>query len=243
MVFLINAIKIIFLLGFLVLIHEGGHFLVAKLCKVKVNEFSIGFGPVIWKSKDTLTQYSLRLVPLGGFVSMEGEEERSELEGSFSQASIIKRIAIVLAGGIVNIIFGMFVYFVIVILKTDIQSALYYTKEFIFSIFDSMRLLFTGNIGIDQLTGPVGISNIIINTNGLENYIYMLSLISVSLGVTNLLPFPPLDGGKVVLLIIEGIRKKPLKEKVEIQIQMLGFLLLILLSVFVTFNDITRVVS
>ena len=243
LVFLINAIKIIFLLGFLVLIHEGGHFIVAKLCKIKVNEFSIGFGPVIWKSKDTLTQYSLRLVPLGGFVSMEGEEERSELEGSFSQASIIKRIAIVLAGGIVNIIFGMFVYFVIVILKTDIQSALYYTKEFIFSIFDSMRLLFTGNIGIDQLTGPVGISNIIINTNGLENYIYMLSLISVSLGVTNLLPFPPLDGGKVVLLIIEGIRKKPLKEKVEIQIQMLGFLLLILLSVFVTFNDITRVVS
>ena len=70
----------------------------------------------------------------------------------------------------------------------------------------------------------------------------MLALISVSLGVTNLLPFPPLDGGKVVLLIIEAIRKKPLKEKVEIQIQMLGFVLLIALSIFVTYNDITRVI-
>jgi len=241
-VFLINAIKIIFLLGFLVLIHEGGHFLTAKLCKVKVNEFSIGFGPVIWRSKNTLTQYSLRLIPLGGFVSMEGEEERSEVEGSFSEASIIKRIAIVLAGGLVNIIFGMILYFIIAILKTDIQNALFYTKEFIFSIFDSMKLLFTGNIGIDQLTGPVGISSIIINTSSIDNYIYMLALISVSLGVTNLLPFPPLDGGKVVILIIEAIRKKPLKEKVEIQIQMLGFLLLIILSVFVTYNDITRVI-
>lgn len=242
-VFLINAIKIIFLLGFLVLIHEGGHFLTAKLCKVKVNEFSIGFGPVIWRSKNTLTQYSLRLIPLGGFVSMEGEEERSDAEGSFSEAGIIKRIAIVLAGGLVNIIFGIIVYFVLVIIKTDIQSALYYTKEFLFSVFDSLKLLFTGQVTVNQLTGPVGISNIIINTSGIGNYIYMLALISVSLGVTNLLPFPPLDGGKVVLLIIEGIRKKPLKEKVEIQIQMLGFLLLIALSVFVTYNDITRVIQ
>ncbi|HJJ04833.1 MAG TPA: site-2 protease family protein [Clostridiaceae bacterium] len=95
--FLINAIKVIFLLGLLVFIHEGGHFLVAKLCKVKVNEFAIGFGPTIWKKQGKVTKYALRLIPLGGFVSMEGEEERSENEGSFSKASIPKRIAIVVA--------------------------------------------------------------------------------------------------------------------------------------------------
>ena len=95
--FLINAIKVIFLLGLLVFIHEGGHFLVAKLCKVKVNEFAIGFGPTIWKKKGKVTKYAIRLIPLGGFVSMEGEEERSENEGSFSKASIPKRIAIVVA--------------------------------------------------------------------------------------------------------------------------------------------------
>ena len=109
--FLINAIKIVFILGFLVFIHESGHFLVAKLCKVKVNEFAIGFGPTIWKKQGKETKYALRLIPLGGFVSMEGEEERSEKEGSFSKASIPKRIAIVLAGGVVNIIFALIVYF------------------------------------------------------------------------------------------------------------------------------------
>lgn len=112
--FFITALKVIILLGFLILIHEGGHFLVAKLCKVKVNEFAIGFGPTIWKSKNTETKYALRLIPLGGFVSMEGEEERSDKEGSFSKTSIPKRIAIVLAGGIVNIIFGLLVYFILV---------------------------------------------------------------------------------------------------------------------------------
>ena len=62
--FLISAIKIIFLLGFLIFIHEGGHFLVAKACKIKVKEFAIGFGPTIWQSKNTKTKYALRLIPL-----------------------------------------------------------------------------------------------------------------------------------------------------------------------------------
>ena len=112
--FLISAIKIIFLLGFLIFIHESGHFLIAKACKIKVNEFAIGFGPTIWKKQGKETKYALRLIPLGGFVNMLGEEERSEKEGSFSTASIPKRIAIVLAGGIVNIIFGLLVYFILV---------------------------------------------------------------------------------------------------------------------------------
>ena len=64
----------------------------------------------------------------------------------------------------------------------------------------------------------------------------------MSLGVTNLLPFPPLDGGKIVLLILEAIRKKPLKQETEMKIQMAGFTLLILLSLFVTFNDISRII-
>lgn len=59
-----SAIKIIFLLGFLIFIHEGGHFLIAKLCKVKVNEFAIGFGPTIWKKQGKETKYALRLIPL-----------------------------------------------------------------------------------------------------------------------------------------------------------------------------------
>ena len=108
---IITILKIAFILGFLVFIHEGGHFLIAKLCKIKVNEFAIGFGPTIWKKQGKETKYALRLIPLGGFVNMEGEEERSEEEGSFSNASIPRRIAIVMAGGTVNIIFALIVYF------------------------------------------------------------------------------------------------------------------------------------
>ena len=103
-------------------------------------------------------------------------------------------------------------------------------------------MLFSGKVSTNDLMGPVGISSVVAKTNGFQEFIYILALISLSLGVTNLLPFPPLDGGKIVLLIIEGIRKKPLDEKYEVGIQMLGFGLMIMLSLYVTFNDINRII-
>lgn len=412
--FILSAIKIIFLLGFLVFIHELGHFTVAKLCKIKVNEFAIGFGPTIWRKQGKETKYALRLFPLGGFVSMEGEEERSEDSRSFSKASIPKRIAIVIAGATVNIIFGLTIYFILsattgtyisneidttingyaaqnigiqsgdkiieindkkINSKNDLNKIIeesngeelnlkvqrneeilelktkptevktkvtgiyldenckiaavekgssserqgikandklikvnhqeinqsrdkalelisqkgvntmlitvlrgkeeinieltpdyvsqYYlgvnlkeapdtfinrcinggmeTKEFMFSIIDNLKQLFTGNVGIDQMMGPVGISEAVAKTNGFHEFIYMLALISLSLGITNLLPIPALDGGKILILIIEAIRRKPLKEQTEINIQLLGFSLLIALSIFVTYHDIIRI--
>ena len=330
---LINAIKIIFLLGFLVLIHEGGHFLVAKKCKVKVKEFSIGFGPKIFSKQTEETLYSIRAIPLGGYVDMLGENERKDEDGSFSNASVIKRIAIVAAGGLVNIIFGILVYFILVSctglnvsttideilpecvqnltgiqtgdtileingrkvrLKSDIDKILqksngeelnllikrkeeeknvivnpteyeggyilgikvtlsekslknniYYgfweTIDFTFSIGDSLKLLFTGNVKPEQMMGPIGISNMVVKTDGFYNFIYLLSLISLSLGVTNLLPIPALDGGRIALLLIEGIRKKALKEEIELGIQSAGFTVLILFSIYVSYNDILRI--
>ena len=326
--FLLSAVKIIFLLGFLILIHETGHLIVAKLCKVKVNEFAIGFGPTIFRKQGKETKYALRLIPLGGFCSMEGEEQRSETEGSFSQASIPKRLAIVVAGASVNIIFGLVVYFILtastgnyvtnivdstiegypaqeiglqqedkiieidgnkinniydiencldkiqnekvklkierngevkeytikpegiigVILKraedTFINHLLHggiKTKNFAFSIIDNIKMLFTGKVGVDQMIGPIGISEVVAKTSGFQEFIYLLALISLSLGVTNLLPIPALDGGKVVILLVEAIRKKPLDEELEIKIQLAGFSILILLSIYVAYNDILRI--
>lgn len=334
--FILSTIKIIFLLGFLIFIHELGHFTVAKLCKVKVNEFAIGFGPTIWKKQGKQTKYALRLIPLGGFISMEGEEERSEESGSFSEASIPKRIAIVAAGAIVNILFAIIVYFILMAstgtyitnevstiiegypaqeigiqagdkiiqindekinniydLNESIQKnkneikikvernneileyttipkqvtkqgyISYYlgvnlkpaedtfvnrcinagilTKDFMFSIVDNLKQLFTGKVGVDKMMGPVGISEVVSKTNGIKEFIYMLALISMSLGVTNLLPIPALDGGKILILIIEAIRRKPLNEQTEINIQLLGFSILIALSLYVTYNDVIRI--
>lgn len=252
--FLLSAIKIIFLLGFLIFIHESGHFVVAKLCKVKVNEFAIGFGPTIWKKQGEQTKYALRLIPLGGFVSMEGEEQESSEDGSFSKASISKRIAIVAAGAIVNIIFGLIVFFVLMTIYhagmelmpeennigSHISFATVQTKGFVFSIVDNLKQLFTGKVGPDQMMGPVGISSVVAKTEGWFDFVYILSLISLSLGVTNLLPIPALDGGKILILIIEAIRRKPLNRELEVKIQLLGFSLIIALSLFITYNDIIK---
>lgn len=254
--FIINAIKIISLLGFLIIIHEGGHFLVAKLCKVKVNEFSIGFGKTIWKKQGKETLYSIRLIPLGGFVQMEGENEESEDKRAFSNVSISKRIAIVSAGAIVNIVFGILVYFVLVSTvglqfvdpaKDTILNRIYYggiqTKEFVLSLFESVKMLFTNGISADQMTGPVGISQIVVQTTTFTNYIYILSLISVSLGITNLLPIPALDGGKIVLLLIEVVTRKKIKVETEAVITMIGFVLIIGLALYVTYHDVIRILN
>lgn len=343
MTIIISAIKIIVLLGFLISIHEAGHLIVAKLCKVKVNEFAIGFGPKLWSKQGKETKYTVRLIPLGGFCNMEGEEERSENEGSFSKTSIPKRMAIVFAGATVNILFGLLVYFTIAafsgtyttniitgtiegyaaesfdirendkvieiqgkkiknrydlnrvinknngeevslkiernneiieykIKPTEIKAQIqdtenyityYYlgvnlksaednfinhiiyggleTKEFAFSIIENLKMLFTGNVGLNQMVGPVGISEVVAKTNGIKEFVYILALISVSLGVTNLLPIPALDGGKILILLIEAIRRKPLSEKMEINIQLIGFSILIAISLIVTYNDIIRI--
>lgn len=336
--FFISAIKIILLLGLLIFIHELGHFTVAKLCNVKVNEFAIGFGPTIYKKQGKETKYNLRLIPLGGFISMEGEEERSNDSRSFSKVSILKRMAIVFAGPIVNILFATVIYFLLTfsagpyisnevneilpgygaensgiqvndiiigingekveskydlskiidtsngqnlnievnrngeilqynVKPTEVKLAedifTYYigisfkpardnfinrcingtisTKEFLISIVDNIKQLFTGKVGVDQMMGPVGISKVVAKTDGFKEFIQMMALISLSLGVTNLLPIPALDGGKILILLIEAIRRKPLNEKLEINIQLLGFSFLIILSLYITYNDILRI--
>lgn len=122
-----------------------------------------------------------------------------------------------------------------------IKNGFAFTVELLKTTWQSIVELFTGKVQVEQLTGIVGISDIVIETNGMIDFLYMLAVISISLGVTNLLPFPPLDGGKILLLLIEAIRRKPLKESTEIGIQMAGFLLIIGLSIFVTYNDIIRV--
>ena len=89
--------------------------------------------------------------------------------------------------------------------------------------------------------GPIGISEVVAKTDGVRDFISMLALISLSLGVTNLLPFPPLDGGRVVFLLLEAIRRKPLEQKTELSIQMAGFMILIGLSIYIAYNDILRI--
>lgn len=114
------------------------------------------------------------------------------------------------------------------------------TKNFIFSIADNVKQLFTGRVGVDQMVGPIGIGEVVSKTSGIREFVSMMALISISLGVTNLLPIPALDGGKILILIIEAIRRKPMKQENEINIQLIGFSILIALSIYVSYNDILR---
>lgn len=133
----------------------------------------------------------------------------------------------------------------VALIDATVPEKIYYafweTVNFVESMFDSIIMLFTGNVKLEQMTGPIGISEIVVKSSGIYNFVYLLCLISLSLGVTNLLPIPALDGGRIVLLIIEGIRGKALKEEIELGIQSVGFLLLILLSLYVSYKDILRI--
>ena len=114
------------------------------------------------------------------------------------------------------------------------------TKDFVFSMLDNVKQLFTGKVGVDQMVGPIGIGEVVSKTNGIKEFIYLMALISISLGVTNLLPIPALDGGKILILLIEAVRGKPMKQENEINIQLLGFSILIALTIYVSYNDIVR---
>ena len=344
MVFIIGTLKIIFLLGFLVFIHEGAHFLVAKKCNVAVREFSIGFGPKIFSKASKGTNYSIRAIPLGGFVDMyedDLENQNVQLnnnEISFLDSSKSKRFAITIAGIVVNIVFGFLVYFILqcsvanvsttidridtsygnelsmiqvgdtikeingkkIRLKSQIDAQItssntenvkvkverngqildlsipvqkiineenntttyklgiymkkadrtfknqvYYafwkTTYFAEMLGESVLSLFKGNVKADEMVGPIGISEMIVKTDGLYEFCYLLAVISISLGVTNLLPIPGLDGGRLLFIIIEAIRKKPFERETEAKIQLLGFSFLILLSMYIAFNDVGRI--
>ena len=123
-------------------------------------------------------------------------------------------------------------------------SRLYYscfeTGNFMLSLADNVKDLFSARVSIDQMMGPIGISKTVANTNTFYEFIYLMALISISLGITNLLPIPALDGGKILILVIEAFRRKPMKQEIEIFIQFVGFALLIGLSIYIGILDIAR---
>ena len=125
--------------------------------------------------------------------------------------------------------------------SNNIYYAYWNTLYFASDLLNNVKQIFTGGVSIDQMTGPIGISEMVVETNGIYDFVYLMCMISLSLGITNLLPIPALDGGRLLLLIIEAIRRKPLNENLELQIQMVGFTLLIMFSLYVSYKDILRI--
>ena len=339
-VYIIIAILIF---GLLIFIHESGHFLFARLFKVTVNEFSIGMGPklVSKKSKKSGISYSLRAFPIGGFVSMAGEDEESDDPNALNKKPVWQRMIIVAAGGVVNLVAGILVMFILVFSSTSmglgsttvaefrdgalsqssglksgdtivevegrnvhiadelvyeimrlgiepvdltvvrdgektviedvefpqmseqgvafgdadfyvygqertftnlVKHSFYRSTYTVRMIWESLYDLVTGRYGIEAVSGPVGVTEALTEAaqTGSYNFIYLVVVISMNLGVMNLLPLPALDGGRLVFLLIEAVRRKPINPKVEGVIHTAGLALLMLLMIFICVKDVIK---
>ena len=111
-------------------------------------------------------------------------------------------------------------------------------------MFITFKFLFTGRVGVGELSGPVGIFSAVDQTkeNGFSSLLYLLALLSLNVGIVNLIPFPAFDGGRILFLIIEKIKGKPVKAETENLIHTIGFFILLALIIFVTINDIIRLI-
>lgn len=335
----------ILLFGILIFIHELGHYLTARLFKVKINEFSIGMGPklISKKSEKTGTSYSLRLLPIGGFVSMEGEDAESEDDGAFGKKPVWQRIIITAAGSVSNILLGFLVMAIITANTTltsttvsgfaanaisseslevgdkitrigdqntftaqDVIYAIsrygkeptnvtvvrngekttltvsfgttteaghtfgvrdfnFYTEKdldnanlftfighsfcqsrlMIRMVWDSLHDLIVGEYGLKDLSGPVGVTGVISEAARHQDgtvWFYFV-LIAMNLGVVNLLPFPALDGGRIVFMLIELVTRKKVPQKIEGIIHTVGIIILLLFMAVITFKDIIQLIK
>ena len=363
----ITLLAALFVFSAVIAIHEFGHFAVAKLCGIRVNEFSIGMGPALWKTVRKGTQYTLRALPVGGYVALEGRKPASSRpqqpvtggrkadtrpgvppeEGTgipLNEAPVWQRMLVMVAGAVMNFVLGFMVLLILLtaqsspltskviyavedsalcgqtglqagdeivavngrrcfvandilyelvrteayrarftvkrdgqkvelpdvqfdtwqdedgqthmtlgftvygikktplnVLKEAWNSTLYYGRIAFISLADLVR----GRESINNLSGPVGIVTAIgqAASYGWQDLLELLALITINLGVFNLLPFPALDGGKVVFLIIEGVTGHAVPEKLQGTLTIAAFALLFGLMLFATYNDIIRLVT
>jgi len=343
-------------LGVLIFFHELGHFLIAKLCNVKVLKFSLGFGPKVIGKKMGETEYIISAFPLGGYVKMLGEENSEEItpeeaHRSFSKQPVVKRIAIAAAGPIFNFLLAFILFSGIYlisgypimipevgqvrtdspadkssIVKGDIIEYIDGTKinkwsdikkfverspnkdlhmviirgskristivspkeEIVKNIFGeeiksaligivasgnikelqlgpfralmeggkktweltaltvlTVVKLFQGVIPLKTLGGPIMIGQLT-GDIARENVSYLLpfmAVISINLAILNLLPVPVLDGGLILLFLIEIVIRRPLSIKKREMAQKIGLFLLILLMAIVFYNDLVRIIT
>lgn len=229
--------------------HEAGHFFAAKSVGIRVNEFSIGMGPAIWQKTKGETLYSLRIIPLGGYCAMEGEEEDSDEVGAFKNALPWQRFITVIAGAVMNLIIAWIAFSLFLIISgrsagvfSGLIDGFKLLWQTFFSLFQILGQLFTGQISLDALSGPVGVVKIIgeAASQGFSVLLFLTAYISTNLGFFNLLPIPALDGFTLLLIIIEKIRGKALKTKTEERIKIAGFVLLMALILFVSVKDVIR---
>lgn len=351
---MLSFVLFIIILGTIVLIHELGHFLFAKLFGVYVYEYSIGMGKKIFskKPKNSETEYNIRIFPIGGFVRLAGEEgedgdKEVPLDRKLYKKGFWQRFLIFFMGPGFNMLLAIVTLFVLCLIfganmttleianipedypayeaglregdtilavngekvstwtqarlkistveegatirfkikktngdvetiqvtpreeeNTDctageeckpiyvygvgsktlkmsgligsLQYSIVETKNIVLSMGTTLKYLFTGNLGVNDLSGPVGIYEVVDQQAqyGIDSVLYLMAYLSINVGIMNLIPFPAFDGGHILFLLIEKIRRKPVSSNVEATITGIGFICLILLMIYVTCHDV-----
>jgi regulator of sigma E protease len=249
---IVSTLAFIAVFTIVVLVHEFGHFLAARKADVKIYEFSIGFPfspKIVTLFRHRETEFTLRLLPLGGFVSFSkhGDEEAPDLFG----ASFLNRGLILSAGSLFNVAFAFLVFVALFMThnQQDILTAMHQSADIIRqTVSDTVALfmnILSGRPSDEGLAGPVGIAVLAgkAASKGFFNLAYFTGILSLSLGITNLIPFPALDGGQLIMLGIEVFRRKPLSLKTHQIANAVGFGLFIALTLFVTYKDVVRLTA
>lgn len=250
--------SILFFIAILVLLilsHELGHFVFAKLKGVKVEEFGFGFPPRLFSFKKGETIYSLNLLPLGGFVKIFGENEPAG-EGAFYSKPASSRALILSAGVIFNFLLAWIIFSIIFGIDPSIKFPWYeaiwqglkttilLAGAIIWAIFYFFKAVFSGAGAsvLEQIAGPVGIFGIIGSASKLGlTYVFQLAaFLSLNLAIINFLPFPALDGGRLLFLGIEVLKGSPLNRRWSGFAHTLGFVILIILMALITYRDIIK---
>ncbi len=256
----------IIIILFLVTLHEFGHFIIAKWSKMYVHEFAIGFGPKLLKWKIKETEYSLRLLPLGGYVlvaqysakyffpklygytEVEGElvkTHESEIKEHqlYENSPMWKRLLFITAGIIFNFLFAILAIFIAVTIMNS-ESVNFYPFWSNFWRINGNIWVAIGNLFTFNFTGMGSFISIGKATSHLwSNHVLFFSLLgslSLNLAIFNLLPIAPMDGYKFVGLIYQLIRKKPLPEKVNTYLSFIGLGLILLLFFGLLIKDIVH---
>ncbi|MHC9543902.1 MAG: site-2 protease family protein [Vulcanimicrobiota bacterium] len=233
-----NYIIVILLIGFIILIHEAGHFLAARAVKIPIRIFSIGFGPTLWRIRRDETEYRICLLPLGGYVLPDVDEE-----DEFFAFPCNARIIMSIGGPAASLALPFLCFALMDVITSGFSLNSLFIKPAVqvFGTFHqmlvSLPLLFSQPRELSGIVGIVAQGGGFIGGNVVKALLFT-ALISVNLALLNLLPFPVLDGGKVMLYLLEKIHR-PLKS-LHYPLALAGWIVLIGLMLYVTVHDIGK---
>lgn len=233
-----NYALAVFAIGFIILAHELGHLIAAKLFRIPIRVFSIGFGPKLFAIKKGSTEYRISLVPLGGYVMPDIDDEKE-----FFNFSIYRRIAMTIGGPAASVVLPFFCFALSDVLRSGPTLANFLIEPFSQTSAVFMKtasvipLLFSHHGELSGIAGIVSQGGRFIGTDG-YNLLHFTAIMSINLAVLNLLPMPVLDGGKILLYAMEKINRR--FARLHFPLAVAGWVFMLAVMIYATILDMGR---